>query len=190
MKSASRVLLLASAVIVSLAAASTPAAFAQDKMGKERMAKDTMSKDGMKKDDAMSKDAMNPTDIEQANIDLIRRHFADFVDRKDVTAAERNFAPDFIDHNPPGGTKTIAEGMALARRVYQRFPDMRCELRDVLAQGDKVAVRAVWSGHDAESGQLMEFHGFTLWRFRGDKMVERWATMTDLRQVGHDDPIW
>lgn len=189
-KSASRVLLLASAVIVSLGAASTPAAFAQDKMGKERMAKDTMSKDGMKKDDSMSKDAMTPTDIEQANIDLIRRHFADFVDRKDVTAAERNFAADFIDHNPPGGTKTIAEGMALARRVYQRFPDMRCELRDVLAQGDKVAVRAVWSGHDAESGQLMEFHGFTLWRFRGDKMVERWATTTDLRPVGHDDPIW
>ncbi len=78
---------------------------------------------------------MNPTDIdiEQANIDLIRHHFADFVDRKDVTAAERNFAADFIDHNPPGGTKTIAEAMALARRVYERFPDMRCELKDVLA---------------------------------------------------------
>ena len=152
------------------------------------MANDTMSKDTMKKDEMSN--PMNPTDIEQANIGLIRRHFADFVDRKDVTAAERNFAADFIDHNPPGGTKTIAEGMALARRVYERFPDMRCELRDVLAQGDKVAVRAVWSGHDAESGQLMEFHGFTLWRFRGDKIVERWATTTDLRPVSHDDPSW
>jgi pentapeptide MXKDX repeat protein len=75
MKSASRVLLLASAVIISLGAASAPPAFAQDKMGKEGMA--TMSKDGMKKDDSMSKDAMNPTDMEHANIDLIRRHFAD-----------------------------------------------------------------------------------------------------------------
>jgi len=83
---------------------------------------------------------MNPADIdiERANIDLIRHHFGDFVDRKDVTAAER----------------------------------------------------AVWSGHDAESGQLMEFHGFTLWRFRSDKIVERWATTTDLRPVSHDDPIW
>jgi len=188
MKSASRVLLLASAVIISLGAASAFPAFAQDKMGKDGMANDTMSKDTMKKDEMSN--PMNPTDIEQANIGLIRRHFADFVDRKDVTAAERNFAADFIDHNPPGGTKTIAEGMALARRVYERFPDMRCELRDVLAQGDKVAVRAVWSGHDAESGQLMEFHGFTLWRFRGDKIVERWATTTDLRPVSHDDPSW
>ena len=97
MKSASRVFLLASAVIVSLGAASTPAAFAQDKMGKERMAKDTMSKDGMKKDDAMSKDAMNPTDIEQANIDLIRRHFADFVDRK---ASRRRSATLLRLHRP------------------------------------------------------------------------------------------
>jgi len=51
MKSASRVLLLASAVIISLGGASAPAAFAQDKMGKEGMTKDTMSKDGMKKDE-------------------------------------------------------------------------------------------------------------------------------------------
>jgi pentapeptide MXKDX repeat protein len=62
MKSASRVLLLASAVIISLGAASAPAAFAQDKMGKEGTAKDTMSKDGMKKDDAMSKDGMKKDD--------------------------------------------------------------------------------------------------------------------------------
>ena len=55
MKSASRVLLLASAVIISLGAASAPAAFAQDKMGKDGMAKDTMSKDGMKKEDGMMK---------------------------------------------------------------------------------------------------------------------------------------
>ncbi len=133
---------------------------------------------------------MREDEVEQGNINLIRRHFADFVDRKDVTAAQRNFSEDFTDHNPPGGTKTVAEGMELAKRVYGRFPDMRCELRDVVAQGDKVAVRAVWIGHDLESGLLMEFHGFTLWRFRGDKMVERWATTTDLKPVIGDDPIW
>jgi pentapeptide MXKDX repeat protein len=48
MKSTSRVLLPASAVIISLGAASASVAFAQDKM----------SHDSMKKDDAMSKDAM------------------------------------------------------------------------------------------------------------------------------------
>ena len=47
MKSSSRVLLLASALIVSLGAVSAPVAFAQDKMGKEGTSKDAMSKDAM-----------------------------------------------------------------------------------------------------------------------------------------------
>ena len=63
MKSASRVLLLASAVIISLGAASAPVAFAQDKMSHDTMKKDdAMSHDTMKKDDAMAHDAMNKGD--------------------------------------------------------------------------------------------------------------------------------
>ena len=63
MKSASRVLLLASAVIISLGAASAPVAFAQDKMSHDTMKKDdAMSHDTMKKDDAMAHDAMNKDD--------------------------------------------------------------------------------------------------------------------------------
>jgi pentapeptide MXKDX repeat protein len=59
MKSASRVLLLASAVIIALGAASAPVAFAQDKMSHDTMKKDdAMSHDAMKKDSAMSHDTM------------------------------------------------------------------------------------------------------------------------------------
>jgi len=51
-KSPSCALLLASAVIISLGAASAPVAFAQDKMSKDTMMKDdAMSKDAMKKDE-------------------------------------------------------------------------------------------------------------------------------------------
>jgi pentapeptide MXKDX repeat protein len=57
MKNSSRVLLLASALIVSLGAVSAPVAFALDKI-----TKDTMSKDAMKKDDAMAHDAMKKDD--------------------------------------------------------------------------------------------------------------------------------
>jgi pentapeptide MXKDX repeat protein len=63
MKSASRVLLLASAVIISLGAASAPVAFAQDKMSHDTMKKDdAMSHDTMKKDDAKSHDTMKKDD--------------------------------------------------------------------------------------------------------------------------------
>ena len=59
MKSSSRALLLVSAVIISLGAASASVAFAQDKMSHDTMKKDdAMSHDTMKKDDAMSHDTM------------------------------------------------------------------------------------------------------------------------------------
>jgi hypothetical protein len=28
------------------------------------------------------------------------------------------------------------------------------------------------------SGKKMQFHGFVLWRFEGDRIAERWATVT------------
>jgi pentapeptide MXKDX repeat protein len=59
MKTASRVLLIASAFIIPLGAASAPVAFAQDKMSHDTMKKDdATSHDAMKKDEAMSHDAM------------------------------------------------------------------------------------------------------------------------------------
>ena len=32
--------------------------------------------------------------------------------------------------------------------------------------------------NDSASGKKMQFHGFVLWRFEGDKIAERWATVT------------
>jgi pentapeptide MXKDX repeat protein len=59
----SRIALGASAAVVSLGLALSPAAFAQDKMGKDDgMKKDSMSKDAMKKDDGMKKDGMMKND--------------------------------------------------------------------------------------------------------------------------------
>ncbi len=59
MKSCSRVLLLASALIVSLGAVSAPAAL----MSKDAMKKDdAMAHDAMKKDDAMAHDTMKKDD--------------------------------------------------------------------------------------------------------------------------------
>ena len=63
MKSSSRALLLAFAVIISLGAASASVAFAQDKMSHDTMKKDdALSHDAMRKDEAMSHDAMKKDD--------------------------------------------------------------------------------------------------------------------------------
>jgi predicted ester cyclase len=111
--------------------------------------------------------------------EFVLRHFDDFVNKKDSDAALRNFSEDFLDHDEPGG---VAIGPMKAKLMmegaYQRWPDLKVQVQDILAEGDKVMVRNQWTATDSASGQKIEFHGFVVWRFRNKKIVERWATLS------------
>ena len=54
--------------------------------------------------------------------------------------------------------------------------------RFIDAHRDRWPVRLLCDGRrpatDPESGRETGFHGFVLWRFEGDKIAERWATVT------------
>jgi predicted ester cyclase len=122
-------------------------------------------------------------DLEQ-NTRLVVGHFEDFVNRKDLGAIDRNVAADFVDHDGPGG-KVVdrATDRAMMARMHELFPDLRVEVRDTVAQGDKVVARNVWTGTNARTGQRVEFHGFVLWRISAGKIVERWATVMPLIEL-------
>jgi predicted ester cyclase len=110
--------------------------------------------------------------------DFVRKHFDDFVNKKMLDVADVNFAAEFVDHGsdvPPG----LAAGPAGAKQyvggAYKKFPDIRVEILDLIAEDDKVVVRNHWTGTDAETGQRMEFSGIVIWRVAGRQLVERWA---------------
>jgi predicted ester cyclase len=52
-----------------------------------------------------------------------------------------------------------------------------------VAQGDKVVVRNLWTGTNAETGKRVEFHGFVMWRIEHGKIAERWATVTPMQEI-------
>ncbi|MGZ3516559.1 MAG: ester cyclase [Vulcanimicrobiaceae bacterium] len=84
--------------------------------------------------------------------------------------------PDFFDHDGPGGKPTGIEGdEQMMLSMYRSMPDLHIAVEEMLADGDKVVCRNVWRWIDISSGKKMEFHGFVLWRFEGDKIAERWA---------------
>jgi predicted ester cyclase len=62
--------------------------------------------------------------------------------------------------------------------MYKVMPDLHLTIEEMVAEGDKVVCRNIWRWTDAASGKKMQFHGFVLWRFEGDKIAERWATVT------------
>ena len=67
----------------------------------------------------------------------------------DISFAEKMLAEDFVDHSPPPGSAgDKASAVAMFRQMSERFPDSRSETLDLIASGDKVAVRTRVTGTD------------------------------------------
>ncbi len=115
---------------------------------------------------------------------FVRNHFNDFVNRKQSDAAQRNFSVDFLDHDEPSGP-VVGPNAAkeMMGKAYQRWPDLHVEIEEILAEGDRVMVRNKWPATERSSGRRIEFHGFVLWRFANQTIVEPWATLTPSREL-------
>ena len=109
----------------------------------------------------------------------VASHFDEFVNQRNAQVIHQNMTPDFYDHDGPGGAPTGIDGdEQMMRRMYEMMPDLKLTIEEMVAEGDKVVCRNIWRWTDAASGRKMQFHGFVLWRFEGDKIAERWATVT------------
>lgn len=110
---------------------------------------------------------------------IVKDHFEDFVNNRKASAIRYNMTTDFYDHDGPGGKPTGVDGdEQMMMNMYKAMPDLHVTIEDMVAEGDKVVCRNIWRWTDTASGRKMQFHGFVLWRFEGDKIAERWATVT------------
>jgi steroid delta-isomerase-like uncharacterized protein len=123
---------------------------------------------------------------EEANKELVRRHYEDIVNLNNLDAAEEQMAENFVDHAArPGlasrGPEAARQAMAALHAV---IPDARITLDEVIAEGDQVAVRATWRGTHVgsfmgspPSGKLVSITGMVFWRVTDGKLVGRWANL-------------
>lgn len=88
---------------------------------------------------------------------------------------------------PPGreGVKAFFSAMRGA------FPDMQVTIEDMVAEGDRVAVRGTWRGtHEAgfldvpATGRLVVFSGIDIIRFEAGLAVEHWGVTDTLGLMG------
>ena len=83
--------------------------------------------------------------------------------------------------------------------VRSAFPDMQATIEDMIAEGDKVAVRYTGTGtHKGElmgipaTGKQIAVTGIEIIRIAGGKMVERWEAFDNLsfmQQLGVIPPM-
>jgi predicted ester cyclase len=131
----------------------------------------------------------------EANISAIRR-FWDGFNAHDLDIWDEVCAVTFVNHDaglttPNADLRTIKRtiGMMLAA-----FPDMQSAEEDMVAQGDRVAIRRTMRGtHRAEfmgvapTGNAVTYTGIWVTRMEGAKLQEQWVAFDALgllRQIG------
>jgi len=111
--------------------------------------------------------------------DFVRKHFEDFVNNRKAEVIHKNMSSDFYDHNGPGNKPTDVKGDEdMMVQMYKIMPDLHLRIEHLVAEGDRVVCQNVWRWTDHQTRKPMEFHGFVMWRFEGDRIAERWATVT------------
>ena len=129
----------------------------------------------------------------EANVAVVRRHFG-LLRRYDEAVAGAVWAEDLLVHEPQ---QTIRGRDGARRRVQAfraAFPDGAATLHDVVAQGDRVAVRYVLEGtHRAPfagapaTGKRVALAGMAIFRLADGRIVEFWGCadfLGFLRQLG------
>src|SRR5713101_6031846 len=125
---------------------------------------------------------------------VLRRLFDEVINGRNFAVIDELFAPDYVNHGPfPAETPDLPSLKRFFAANPKAFPDLRVELKEVIAEGDLVAYRAVVRGtHRGEfagmkpTGRSVNVVEINISRFREGKMVEHWALLDEasmLRQL-------
>ena len=136
---------------------------------------------------------MRTATTSEHNKRLVRRALQEIYADGNLQVANELIHPDFMDHEPahpeqPTGPESVKQTV---RQLHDAFGDLRFEVKDEIAEGDKVVQLVIMSGRN--TGSLMgreptdkEFavrHTY-IWRIAGDKIVEHWGSRDDLGLLG------
>jgi steroid delta-isomerase-like uncharacterized protein len=123
------------------------------------------------------------------------RQFYDAVGAGNFSVIDELVADDFVDREVFPGLEANREGVKqFFAMVRSAFPDLRMEVREMLADDDLVAVRVIATGtHEGEfmgmssSGRRIEVQVFDIFRIRDGQVTEHWGlmdAMTMMQQLG------
>ena len=131
---------------------------------------------------------------------LVRRWFEELFNEAKLDLADEIVTPDHVSHDPstPEHLPGPEGERQLVTLVRGAFPDGRITIEDLVAEGDRVAVRWTFRGTHrgdfmgiAPTGKEVEMGAMDLFRVAGGKIAETWSNvdmMTMMRQLGAIPP--
>jgi steroid delta-isomerase-like uncharacterized protein len=119
---------------------------------------------------------------------IIRAYVEMVWNGKQLDRAEEVVASDFIDHAPLPGQAPGLEGAKRKWAMYlTAIPDLRVTIEDLVAEGDKVAVRRSYEGtHQGEllgipaTDKQLQVGSISIFRLVDGKIAENWEQLDRL----------
>jgi steroid delta-isomerase-like uncharacterized protein len=122
--------------------------------------------------------------MSEQNKSLIRTLLRAVACNGDYGVAEELVSSDYVGHSsdPQAETHGIEGYKQFFRLLRTAFPDLRIEVNDQIAEGDRVVTRwTAYATHEGEffgippSGKKGEMSGINIERVVGGKVVECWS---------------
>jgi steroid delta-isomerase-like uncharacterized protein len=120
----------------------------------------------------------SPTMPSDSNKEVVRRLFEEYFNKGLVDRLGEIISPDFVG---PGGQRGPAAFATVLGALRTGFPDITYTVEDVVAEGNRVAVRWTWRGTHtgsfrtyATSGKKVANTGFAIFEVSDGKLVRSW----------------
>jgi steroid delta-isomerase-like uncharacterized protein len=130
---------------------------------------------------------MNEAEGLNANKAVVLRFNREVIEKGDVAALRELLAPDFINQTAPPGVSAGPEGMrqVLFEVLRPAFPDLRVEIHDQIAEGDRVTTRKTLRGTHRgplmgvpATGREVVIEVIDIVRVRDGRYAEHWGINT------------
>ena len=133
--------------------------------------------------------------MSEANKELVRRHFEEIFNRKNLSVCDELMAQEYLEHAPapfsedaPGRVNGPKAMRQTAEWLLAQFPDLRMTVEAMISEGDTVAARVLSEGTNLgplngvvpPTGKRFRARQSHWYRVAEGKLVEHWATREDL----------
>jgi steroid delta-isomerase-like uncharacterized protein len=133
--------------------------------------------------------------MSDSNKAVIRAFLEDVINQGRLDRANDLVKEDFVELDPLPGQEQGREGLkAILQVLRSAFPDMHWVVKEMVAEGDKVVTRFVWTGTHHGSflgipatGRSVEVKGVVIDRLEDGKMADSrilMDTMSLMQQLG------
>lgn len=116
-----------------------------------------------------------------ANKDLVRRLYTDYLDANRLDRVGDIVSPDYENGAAPGSPVRGIAAFGPIAALLAAFPDIHYTIADLIADGDRVAVRWSWTGTHtgpyrgiAPTGKQVTNTGIAFFQIAGGKLVRGW----------------